>query len=449
MDNTTLHRLRTEIEAELGWGDAANWSTADFETLGDRIGERTGVQLSATTLKRVWGRVAYNSSPSPTTLDALATYLGYENWRAYHAAPKPPPTVVDQPAADGPAPPPPPLRAEPTPTSFPYRWLVAAVLGLGVIWWVSQRSRTAPASQITAPASAPIPPAAEELDPADYTFHHRPVTTGLPNSVVFTYDASAAPTDSVFIQQNWDERRRTAVSREGDVHTSLYYLPGYFRATLRVGDQEVRSREVLIPSEGWAVGIGVGREAPVYLPTAYKSSLGALAVAPDDVTALGLPLQPQPPVVWMSTVGDFDRVTTDDFRFSTRLRATYAEGAAACRSTRLLLLLRNSAIIIPLSSPGCIAELNLYAAGSYLDGASNDLSAFGVLEDDWVDLSIQGRGDLISIYLNDKLALQLESRDEPRDILGLRYEFSGGGAVDYARLEGNATVWEESFGVGK
>ena len=87
MDRPILARLLNDIEIELGWGSADTWSTADFDTLGDRIHERTGVQLSATTLKRVWGRIAYKSSPSPTTLDALASYLGYENWRTYANAP--------------------------------------------------------------------------------------------------------------------------------------------------------------------------------------------------------------------------------------------------------------------------------------------------------------------------------------------------------------------------
>jgi hypothetical protein len=34
--------------------------------------------------------------------------------------------------------------------------------------------------------------------------------------------------------------------------------------------------------------------------------------------------------------------------------------------------------------------------------------------------------------------------------LGIRYEFTGGGAVDYLRLEGaGGEVWEEDFGLGK
>ena len=321
-----------------------------------------------------------------------------------------------------------------------YRWSILALVLVTVSGLAFLLINSAPA----APPEVPVP-----LDPADFTFHHRPVATGLPNSVVFTYDARAAPTDSVYIQQSWDARRRTRVARDGNVHTSIYYLPGYFRASLRVGDREVRSRELLIPSDGWTVAVA-GEEVPVYLPYARDDQTGTLAVTADDVTVLGLSLQPTPPQVYFSNVGEFEHVRTDDFRLDTRLRQTYGQGAAACRRTQVLLLLRNGALIVPLSSPGCIAELGVYAGGHSLEGSTNVLSAFGVLNGDWVDLSVRGEGELLSIYLDEKLALQLESRDEVRDILGIRYVFAGGGAVDYLRLEGaDGNVWEEDFDVGK
>ena len=300
--------------------------------------------------------------------------------------------------------------------------------------------------QTTAAPNNDSPPA---LNPDDYTFLHRPVTEGLPNSVVFTYDATAAPTDSVFIQQSWDGRRRVRVSRAGKVHTSIYHLPGYYRATLRVGGQEVKSRELLIASNGWTVAAGQA-EAPVYLNDIPNAATGSLSVDAEQLADLGLSLQPQAPTVYLCNVGEFNGVRTDDFRFTTRLRQTYGSGAAACRQSRVLLLLRNGALILPLSAPGCIAELSGYMGGQPLDGKTTDLSTLGVLDGGWVDLAIEGRGDLLNVYLNDHLALQIESRDEPRDILGLRYEFTGGGGVDFARLDsGQGLVWEESFGVGK
>ena len=443
MDKSALTRLRGEIETDLGWGDAAAWSTADYETLSDRIHERTGVQLSATTLKRVWGRIAYKSSPSPTTLDALASYAGHENWRTYANAPAEE-RSLDAPVAELPIVIKTPPYVSPAPTSDrsgkrPVVFALLAALALLLCFFYFR----------PAPATAPEKTVSAPPNPDDFTFFHHPVTEGLPNSVVFTYDAAAAPTDSVFIQQSWDRRRRVKVDRAGTIHTSIYHLPGYYRATLLVGDQEVKSRDLLITSNGWTVAAGQ-RDAPVYLDDVPDAATGSLSVDAQRLADLGLPLQPDPPTVYLGNVGEFNGVRTDDFRFTTRLRQTYGTGAAACRNSRVMLLLRNAAIIVPLSAPGCIAELSGYVGGQSLDGKTTDLSALGVMEDNWVDLAIVGHGELLSVYLNERLALQVESRDETRDILGLRYEFTGGGSVDFARLDGReGLVWEEDFGVGR
>ena len=71
------------IEEKLGWGEAATWASNDFEELSIRIQDATGKVISATTLKRIWGRVAYSSKPSTHSLDTLAVFLGYPSWREF------------------------------------------------------------------------------------------------------------------------------------------------------------------------------------------------------------------------------------------------------------------------------------------------------------------------------------------------------------------------------
>lgn len=70
-------------ESNTGWGDSDEWTNQDFVILSEKIQERTGEALSHVTLKRVWGKVKYNSLPTTHTLDTLVQFLGYENWRAF------------------------------------------------------------------------------------------------------------------------------------------------------------------------------------------------------------------------------------------------------------------------------------------------------------------------------------------------------------------------------
>ena len=72
-------------ESNTGWGDSDEWTNQDFVILSEKIQERTGVALSHVTLKRVWGKVKYDSLPTTHTLDTLVQFLGYENWRDFRS----------------------------------------------------------------------------------------------------------------------------------------------------------------------------------------------------------------------------------------------------------------------------------------------------------------------------------------------------------------------------
>src|SRR6185503_14536483 len=82
-DEFLIEKARRLYEDKTGWGDSGEWTNQDFVILSEKIQERTGVALSHVTLKRVWGKVKYDSLPNTHTLDTLVQFLGYENWRAF------------------------------------------------------------------------------------------------------------------------------------------------------------------------------------------------------------------------------------------------------------------------------------------------------------------------------------------------------------------------------
>ena len=81
--NNCLALCRAQIEEKLGWGKAETWASQDFDELSELIFEATREQISATTLKRVFGRVKYHSAPSTHTLNTLAIFLEHTNWRDF------------------------------------------------------------------------------------------------------------------------------------------------------------------------------------------------------------------------------------------------------------------------------------------------------------------------------------------------------------------------------
>mgnify|MGYP006988973001 CR=1 FL=1 len=62
-------------------------STAnDFDYLSAEIEKKTGLLLSSSTLRRLWGYDNYDSSPRESTLDCLARYVGYDRFDSFRRA---------------------------------------------------------------------------------------------------------------------------------------------------------------------------------------------------------------------------------------------------------------------------------------------------------------------------------------------------------------------------
>jgi len=230
-----LESCRQRIEEKVGWGPGNEWQNQDFEALSKRILKETKVSLSVSTLKRVWGKVRYDGSPTTATLNALAQFIGYEDWRTFASNGHPVPSNST-------------LTKDVRKFSFlkilkPI--LAVAALGIGVFLFSVMQNRP------------------KRLEYKNVTFNSQATAKTVPNTVVFNYNAKDSNADSVFIQQSWDPNRRFRVDKNLTEYTSTYYLPGYYRAKLILDTAVVAEHDVFIESNGWLAT--VDREPiPVY-----------------------------------------------------------------------------------------------------------------------------------------------------------------------------------------
>ncbi|MBC3789103.1 hypothetical protein [Spirosoma utsteinense] len=438
-EESLLHRCKTLIEVKLGRGDNEQWKHKDFSQLSEAIFSVTGVSLSINTLKRLWGRIHYESVPTRTTLDALALYLGYSGWQSFRLAPTEPEVPLN--TLDTVA----PLieRSIHSPIG-PTRRLFGR-FSAGLAWSIGLSTSLSLALLLSfswRPASSTN----RKLDPTKFTFSSQRVTTGLPNSVVFQYDASAAPTDSVFIQQSWDPRRRKLVARTGHQHTSIYYHPGYFRAKLIVGQQIVQEHDLLIPSEGWHIAL-LQEPVPVYFKAANFIKSGVMHVPVRAITQHNITMQPHPPLVRYRFIKEFDGLRSDNFILETRLKQDYREGSSACQNTLIMIHTKTKMFFIPLSAKGCTANLNLVLAGHEVRGDETDLGALGANLNQWVDVRCEVLSKRVRILINNTLAYQAVLPIASAELVGITYEFEGTGSVDYCRFKRptNEIVFEDTF----
>lgn len=166
----------------------------------------------------------------------------------------------------------------------------------------------------------------DAVNPKDYSFSSKEVLKmGLPNSVIFNYYATRAPSDSVIIQQSWDITRRTMVSKDQHQHTLIYYFPGFFKPKLVVDNQVVKEHNLLIKSDGWLTAIQAS-PMPVYFKKEDVIANGKMALSIDKIKVQNVSVTPQAPLLSYSNVQDFGEIYSDNFIFETSLRNDYRFG---------------------------------------------------------------------------------------------------------------------------
>jgi len=405
-----IKNLLQIIENQLGWGTSATWKSRDFEMLNQLIFDKTKVSLSASTLRRIWGRVEYNHLPSITTLDALAGFAGFENWRVFLKKNAP----VEVPRNKRQAP------VGSTRISFKsYVLVIVALLEITTasffsFYWVNRNEK--------------------QIDPNNFSFSSERLATGIPNSVVFNYDASLSPVDSIYIQQSWDPRTKTRVSKGRHEFTSVYYEPGFYLAKLLIGDRIVQQHKLMIPTSGW-LGLIENKPVPFYLnPSDFIFKDGMrYKITPSFVKNEGIPLQV--PDIKYFNVGNFTPVSLKGFSFSVLVKNEYRAGSAACQYALVSLITDSGPIIIPLSVKGCVSELNMVSVDWVIPGKINNLSGFGVDFSDWVLVSCKNSGNKIQYYINNKLAYQSPMPTYNVKIVGVGFGFQGTGAVKNIELK--------------
>ncbi len=462
-DENLIRQVIKLYEEKTGWGDSTQWSNQDFLQLSDLIREQTGVTISHVTLKRIWGKVKYESLPNTHTLNTLVLFLGYENWRDFSVKRSESAAAMGSPGgAEGPG----GAQGADAAGGLGGTQGVTAAGGLGGGGQGSTAAGPPEDKEVTVRRRerwmrrvvlAAVPLAlvflillflhGQQPSPQaqDYVFNSKKtVSVGLPNSVIFNYDASRSPDDSVVIQQSWDTTRRVKVPKNAHQYTSIYYYPDFYHATLQVHGKVVKTHSLLIESDGW-LPVVAQDPVPVYFTKADAMVDGKMQLTVDQIRQKNIPMQPKPPTVFFFNVKDFGEIYSDNFTFETSLKDDYSEGSNACQETRVYLLCEGTAIWVPLSAKGCISNSDLFFTYYYTSGKREDLSNFGVDFSKYVKLRIESDSGRARILINDKLAYTVPRHIIRSKIIGIDFQFQGTGSVDYVKLGNGKVSYKDDF----
>jgi hypothetical protein len=394
------------IEQKLNWRPADEWRNYEFNELSDKILDATGVNLSATTLKRVFGKLKYESLPSSATLNALAAFLGYASWMDFKSKQPLNKQEVEKATAAR-------KKFLLQLKVWPMTAAAAVIIIILAFTFLSGKS------------------VHRLKNEKEIVFTSKPLAEGLPNSVVFNVDLKGNTPDKIVIQQSWDSTRTVTLQGGQKEATGIYYLPGYFRAKLILDGKIIKEHDLFIRSDNWMATID-HQPIPTYIKKNdlfLKEEISISENVLKEIKAIDK-------ATWLTyhLVKPFGDLQSDHFTLEASIKNIFAEGPAVCKTAKIFVLCSKGAFIIPFTIPGCISEINLKANDKYLAGNSNDLSSFSADLSNWANVKLEVENRVMKVFLNNKLIRQETYKADAGEVVGLRFSFLGAGAVKNIKL---------------
>ncbi len=424
------------IEQKTGWGNHVHWTHQDFVCLSEWILQATGVSLSSTTLKRIWGKVAYHSFPHITTLNTLANYAGYPNWRAFVAAQN---AQASQQIPQQAAKPTPALAIMPHVVAHDRRDRMHIARATGIMLLFITGTLVLLSAIFSTYHTSKERSAATEA----YTFSAHPVTTGVPNTVIFQYDSSTEDAGSLSIQSSGDQTQ--LVAADGHRHTALYYYPGVYQTRLLAGRQVVKTQEVLIDTHGW-LALVERDPVPLYIKENIRQQ-GSLGIPVEMLASYFPNMQTATPWVDYYNVGHFGKLQSNNFTLETELKSDFNQGDAVCQDTSIVILRHHAPpITIPLAITGCLASADQALKFGVFQYDRLNLPAFG-FDAGWVQVKCEAKDSRFKLWINQQLAYDGTLPAATSQIAGIVYRFHGTGRINYLHLgtADGAVVYAEDF----
>lgn len=413
IDKLVLDHCKSAIEHRLNWGQSEGWTHSDFQTLSEAILAQTGVSLSHNTLKRIWGKVKYDNSPTKATKDAVAVFAGYlhfedarANWLKLHPEQESQEnheldeSVLEQQNVSG--------SKAPKKAKSP-NLLYLAVIGLLLAIAIAYQFLNNAASS-----------------KARIRFK---ATNGIvstwPHTVNFEVDFTDAKADTIVV--NYHDQIRMKASANVRRLNYTYFMPNFYKAKVFDGSDCLATQNIHIKTDGW-VALGPLDTTLSYLPHRVIDTIqdSRLYIAPSQL----MPRVPVMPEYYMSyrLVDDF-ALKLEDLDLSFEVKNDSKEGGLPCHDVRLRILGEENPLELMMLNKGCVDKAHFMIDGKGLNGRTADMTAFGHDFSRWQKVNVKASGKNFIASVADTTIGRLPISKSMGQIKGFIFWFKGTGSL--------------------
>lgn len=319
--------------------DNSNLIQRDFEFLRKTIFEKSGIDLSTATLRRIWANDG-SIRPQTKTLEALAMVLGFEGWHHFKQSV---PVAGDS--------------SNRKAYKISRVGLIAIpLLLLSSLWFYSGSS-------------------AEEMSSVTLTSSTN-VQEGVPATIGFNYDISSIKDQEVKIQLSWNPYEQTVLNPHESFYTGTYFYPDYHQVKLLRNDEVIASDNIHITTPGWhGIVMQSGMDPkPIYIDHSDFIFDDHLTISETINNDYNLHQIKQLYSVFTLSNDALASVMGDDFELDATIQVPGHLIKPICDRTDIVIKGVSGTMRVPISSNGCYGITSLTCSEVSLSGKNHDLS---------------------------------------------------------------------------
>lgn len=414
-------RLVSEI---FGKPDIASWTNGDYVQLGYILYKKTRVQISPSTLKRIFGKIKTDERyfPQKATRDALAQYAGFKNWEHFTDIPllpavteeKPAPLPVHRIAAERPA----VLHHAKKPGKVPWRRAALLALGIGGYLLYYFFFRTVEKAVVTLECSNAV-----GKNPHSAAF----IVRGLPASF-----------DDHYAIEFGDSRKKSIAA--GDSLVSHYYeVPGRYLAILKRDGVPLDTVSVYLKTDAWTATAEMMFDTTRVYPinTAGLFSNGKNGVDAWEVSRAGVDTNRTFFVKFLNT--QETNIDGDNFDLLVRLKTSADRAGVRCSQVRVIVFGEEAKHMIDVMKPGCEHWTDMQFSEISKQGEFNNMDFLGVDLHTGGSIALNVHEQTARLSINSRQVFESAYQKPLKKVYGLGITFSGIGEIQSVTMKDSKT----------
>lgn len=400
-----LNFIERGVIKKFGKGKSTNWRNRDFEDLSFEINKASKVLISASTLKRFFGKNKTSDTyyPQESTLEAMEKYAAL--------------TVN---------------KKIPILHFFQKRYsflLIVSVLIVGILFLYLLK--TSPSGKLI---SAKI-----ELNKID---------GANPATAFFHYEIPDTK-DSLFVSFGDDHPPKHLLSNKQFI-SHYYRHPGIFNVSINTRREVLSDTlKLFIPTTDWqALAYYYHQDhTERYFPVPMELSKSAEGFHPTrkDLANIGMDTTQ----IIVLRLDNFKKTgkNGDTFKLKTRIKNINYWPSIRCYSAYIKVFGENGSISFKLTNEGCSQFGEFSLSEKTAHGSYADLTNFSLDIKSWNEVEIENTHQHVVVNINSATVFQEEYHNTIGEILGVSLQFHGNGYVDYFELldKENKPVFEQNF----